>query len=100
MSKRRGGYLGGSTIITVVRESEKRLAARKAHWARKLGRDQIEQCVRGVADDEAPRLIKRNEVKQAAPSVPTPTQSNGVLSRRQRKRQRQATKERKSELSK
>jgi hypothetical protein len=89
MSKR-GGYLGGSTIITVVRD-EKDMARRKAHWARKLGHDQIEQ-MRGVADDEGPRLIKRSETaKKAGPSMPKPTQSNGVMSRSKRRAMKRRT---------
>jgi hypothetical protein len=89
MSKR-GGYLGGSTIITVVR-GEKDMVRCKAHWARKLGHDQIEQ-LHGVADDEGPRLIKRSETtKQAGSSVSKPTQSNGVMSRSKRRAMKRRT---------
>jgi hypothetical protein len=69
----KGSFIGGSTVIT-VHQSDKRMAERQAHWRRKLGHDRIVR-VQSVTDDDGPRLIKRAEMQQPAPSTPRPTTS-------------------------
>jgi hypothetical protein len=62
MSKK-GSYIGGCTVITIP-YSAKRMAKQQAHWARKLGRDRVKQCLRGVFDNDGPKLIKRTDDPQ------------------------------------
>jgi hypothetical protein len=77
MSKK-GSYIGGCTVFTIP-YSAKRMAARQAHWARKLGRDKVKQCLRGVFDNDGPRLIKRTDDPQLAERDHTcHPQSDGV----------------------
>ena len=84
MSKK-GSYIGGSTVITIS-YSAKRMVERQAYWARKLGRDKIKHCVRGVFDTEGPKLIKRSCLTPPQPvrSVEPPAEKK--RSRGQKKR--------------